>query len=340
LHTGCVALPETIAKTLAEAKLFLQNANVEAPALDANVLLAEALNLDHARLLLKANEIIDGHAYARYQSWLRQRAEGICAAYITGHKEFRYLDLIVTPDVLVPRPDTETLVDAALEYIDAMRGDDFLLTEAYNGEGDNYRGGGISALDLCSGSGALALSLASERNFLNVWASDISQAALDVARRNAKKYSTAMNVSAAPNVANAPSTPEAANISDITNRVHFVASDLFDAWTNADGNAAMRFDIIVSNPPYIPSDMIATLAKEVQNEPRIALDGGSDGLVIIRRIIAEANKFLKSGGALLLEADPSQMDAIAVLMQDAGFHTIKIYKDLAGMPRVIAAFGK
>jgi release factor glutamine methyltransferase len=310
----------TIAETLAKAKLFLQNANIETPALDANVLLAEALNLDQARLLLKANDTIDDDACTRYQSWLRQRAAGVCVAYIIGRKEFRNLDLIVTSDVLVPRPDTETLVDAALEYIDAMGG-----------------GGRLSALDLCAGSGAIALSLADERKFLDVWASDISQAALDVARRNAKKYSAATNVPVAPEAAN---TPGAANIRDITNRVHFVASDLFDAWTTADGSAAMRFDIIVSNPPYIPSSMIATLSKEVQNEPRIALDGGSDGLVIIRRIIAQANKFLKSGGALLLEADPSQMDAIAVLMQDAGFHTIKIYKDLAGMPRVIAAFGR
>ncbi|GMO52114.1 MAG: peptide chain release factor N(5)-glutamine methyltransferase [Termitinemataceae bacterium] len=297
-----------IAEALGAAKLFLQNnqavnANIETPALDAALLLAEILKIDRLKLLLKANEEIDADVYACYQSCLRKRSGGICTAYITGHKEFRYLDLIVTPDVLVPRPDTETLVDAALTFIDWCREDAYPAGEQHT---PSTCGGVVSVLDLCTGSGAVGLSLASERNFTDVWASDISQAALEVARLNAVK-----------------------NAID-ANRIHFAASNFFEGITK-------RFDCIVGNPPYVPSGIIVTLSAEVQNEPHLALDGGTDGLDIITKIIAASPQFLNPCGTLLLEADPSQMETIASLMKCAGFCCIKTYRDLAGCTRVIGA---
>jgi release factor glutamine methyltransferase len=186
---------------------------------------------------------------------------------------------MVNPSVLVPRPDTETLVEAALQTTGTAR----------------------SALDLCTGSGAVAIALKRERPALTVTASDISPAALEAARTNAENLHT---------------------------EIRFVESDLFDRVEGC-------FDLIVSNPPYIPTAWIASLAPEVQKEPRLALDGGGDGLDLVKKIILGAKTRLNPGGMLLMEADSRQMPAIGELLRGGGYQKVRAYRDLAGLERVI-----
>jgi release factor glutamine methyltransferase len=229
---------------------------------------------------------------------LERRLVGECTAYILGKKEFRGLEFTVTPDVLVPRPDTETLVEAVLELLGPQK-------DTRPG-GATGNAGSPRVLDLCTGSGAVAIALKNELPCLDVWASDISEKALGVSKANAEKL---LGSAAA---------------------VHFIESDLFEKIP-----AGADFDVIASNPPYIPPGELETLSAEVRGEPVLALDGGGDGLAIIRRIIAGAGAFLAPGGRLLLEADPRQMQAIAGLLTGTGWTGIRIWKDLAGRERVI-----
>ncbi|MDR3333425.1 MAG: peptide chain release factor N(5)-glutamine methyltransferase [Treponema sp.] len=265
---------------LAEGAAVL--ATIETPGLDAALLLADLLHTDRAGLIIRALDPVSEELRRRYVQVLERRRAGECVAYILGRKEFRGLDFTVTPDVLVPRPDTETLVEAALKVREAK-----------------------TLLDLCTGSGAVAISLKHEWPGIEVWASDISVKALEVARGNAERFLR-------------------------KEAIHFVASDLFD---RIEG----RFDIITANPPYIPTGMIESLAPEVRGEPRLALDGGEDGLGIIRRLIEDAADHLYPGGVLLIEGDPRQMGAIASLFASRGYGTVQIHEDLAGRPRVIGA---
>jgi release factor glutamine methyltransferase len=193
---------------------------------------------------------------------------------------------MVSPDVLVPRPDTETLVEAALR-------------KAGQGGSGNRR-----LLDLCTGSGAAAVALKHELPGWEVWASDISPKALDIARANAEK------------ILGSPGA------------IRFVHSDLFNTFDASDAfGPSLRFSLIVTNPPYLKRDEIETLAPEVRMEPRIALDGGEDGLELIRRIVPQAARRLSRGGSLLMEADPGQMGAITVILQEHRFINVELYKD-------------
>jgi release factor glutamine methyltransferase len=277
----------TVKDALDEGKQLLAAANIETPSLDAELLLACTLHTDRSHIVLYPNNILDEGHYAEYKESVARRAAGECVAYITGHKEFRYLDLYVSKDVLVPRPATEALVEAALEIIDRRQKET------------------LSVLDLCCGSGAIALSILHERPHIAVYASDISEKALDMAKQN---YSF-----------------------PTLHPPLFIQSDLFK-------NIHKKFDIIVSNPPYIPSAQIKLLAPEVRGEPLLALDGGEDGLELIRKIIIEAREHISWNGSILLEAAPDQMEEIAQLMEDAGYDEITIQKDLAGDDRIIVGY--
>jgi len=274
----------TIREALREGASLLRRGGIENPHRDAGIFLGEILKTDKTHLALQDEKQIDCACYTEYQEMLKRRAEGECAAYITGHKEFRFLDLLVDKNVLVPRPDTEILVEAALCAIDSMKGQ-------------------ITVIDLCTGSGAVALALKYERPSLAISASDISDAALLVAKQNAQKY-------------------------QLQNDIAFIESDLFCAIKN-------QFDIIVSNPPYIPHNALSELAIEVKNEPALALDGGTEGLEIIRRVINGAREHLNKNGFLFLEAAPAQMPRIAELLEDAAFAEITVTNDLSGAQRVI-----
>jgi len=272
---------------------------IDTPALDAALLLAETLQVRREDLIARANDEVGEPDCGKYRALLARRRSGECIAYILGRKEFRGLDFAVNPKVLVPRPDTETLLEAALEYIDKFCCG---KTCRNSSAGD----GGLSVLDLCTGSGALAVSLKKERPFLSVTASDISAGALETAALNAARLLTGDSA------------------------VRFINSDIFE-------NLPGRFDIIVSNPPYIPSGEIQNLAPEVQREPPLSLDGGADGLALIRRIIAGGPRHLPPGGILLLEADPGQMPQIGELLATNGFTCVRLHKDLSGKDRVISA---
>jgi release factor glutamine methyltransferase len=277
----------TVGDALKRGSALLRSAGIDTPSLDVSLLLGEILGLDRAGLFLAGPSPLLQEERERFDNALKQRLTGDCVAWILGRREFRGLNFAVTPEVLVPRPDTETLVEAALDFIETR------------GASEQF-----TLLDLCTGSGAGAISLKHERPGIRVSASDISPPALAVAQTNAHKLLGRVDA------------------------VAFVESCLFDRISGF-------FDLILSNPPYIPSDILETLAPEVRREPRIALDGGSDGLDLIRPIIAGAPEHLREGGLLLLEADPRQMPAITALFTQRGYGDIRIFRDLAGDPRVI-----
>jgi release factor glutamine methyltransferase len=297
----------TIARALQAASGAIGDGAASLDALDAALLLGHALTattggagVNRATLLAHSSDTVPPEALAAYEGYLKRRAAGECVAYIVGHREFRRLDLLVTRDTLVPRPETETLVEAALECLDDA-------------------GAEATVLDLCTGTGAVALALKMERPALDVCASDISEAALAVARRNG----TAICGTTGGTTNGATGLP-----------VNFVQSDLFSRISG-------RFDLITANPPYVPSGLIDGLAPEVRLEPRLALDGGPDGLALLRAIISGAPSHLHGGGSsgsqcrLLLEASPEQMPALRASLEAAGFAGIRLWRDLSGRERVI-----
>jgi release factor glutamine methyltransferase len=279
----------TLREVLNNGSIFLRDAGIESHALDAVLMLAKVLNTDRTQILIDAEKYIDDCNCEIYHKLLQRRANHECTAYITNTKAFRFLELYVDKNVLIPRPDTETLVEAAIYRIDELKK---IKNEIY-------------VLDMCTGSGAAALSLKYERPFVNMYASDISAAALSVAQKNAEKY-------------------------QLQDDICFIQSDVFE-------NITKRFDIIVSNAPYIPSELLKTLQAEVQNEPVIALDGGIDGLKIIRKIIDGARKHLLLNGYIFLEAAPEQMHEIKTIFIVDDFCGIDIQRDLSGANRVIRA---
>lgn len=291
----------TIREALAQGSEVLKSpsfsALIDTPALDASILLAEIFKVSRTELFARGNEPITAAAWENFTGLLERRRLGECIAYIIGRKEFRGLMFTVNPSVLVPRPDTETLAEAALEYISALS-----LPGIHKPASSECT---RTLLDLCTGSGAVAISLKNECSSLIVTASDISPEALEVAALNA-----ACLINREP--------------------IQFIQSDLFE-------NIPGKFNIIVSNPPYVSSGELASMAPEVLWEPSLALDGGEDGLSIIKNIIFLAPEHLYSGGILLLEAGPEQMQKIEELFEKRGFKNVKIHKDLAGRERVISA---
>jgi release factor glutamine methyltransferase len=294
----------TVREAIAEGSAALRAAGIESPGLDASLLLAEAIGVSRSSLLAAGPEALAETAAGAFRESIRRRLGGECTAYILGRKEFRGMDFAVSPAVLVPRPDTETLVEAALAFAAAGPG-------ISGGGGFAPNGGPFRVLDLCTGSGAVAVSLKREMPALEVWASDISARALEVAQANAARLLPAGS------------------------SVRFLRGDLFGAL-----ESAVSFSLITANPPYIPGSEIKNLAPEVQKEPLLALDGGDDGLAVIRNIIAGGPDFLCSGGALLLETDPRQTGSAASLLEQTGFMDIKTYRDLSGQERVIAGIWK
>ena len=290
----------TIQEILTEGKRQLSapcpEASIDTPALDAALLLSEVLHMNRGELVAHGKDPVTEQNKKIFLGFLERRRNGECVAYILGRKEFRGLEFAVNYNVLVPRPDTETLVEAALGYI---------------GEKKN-----LSLLDLCTGSGAVAVSLKNERPSLRVSASDISVQALDIARLNTIRLLDGRLLDRRP-------------VNSSRNKIQFYQSDLFET-------IAGSFDVIVTNPPYVPSSNLETLAPELRGEPQIALDGGGDGLVLIREIIALSPDHLLPGGVLLLEADPEQMPAIREHLENNNYTGIRMHKDLAGRNRVIS----
>jgi release factor glutamine methyltransferase len=251
---------------------------------ETDLLLAVALGRDRAWLRAHADARCTDAGTQRFRDWLRRRATGEPVAYLLGSREFWSLPLMVTPAVLIPRADTERLVELAVERLP--------------------RDTPLEIADLGTGSGAIALAIASERPDVRVTATDNSPAALDVARTNADRLGLA-------------------------GQIDFRHGEWFAALP-----VAARFDMIVSNPPYIADGDPHLAEGDLRFEPVSALTSGADGLDAIRTIVAVAGNHLESGGWLLLEHGHDQGDAVRTLMRDAGFENIVIERDLAGNDRV------
>ena len=253
---------------------------------EARLLLAYVMGINHQELI-KYTEIED-EIYAKFLVVLEKRCQGIPYAYIVGHKEFMKLDFIVNSNVLIPREDTEILVQKIID-----------ISKTINKEK-------IKILDLCTGSGCIAISLAKYIENAQVTGADISSEALNIAKENAK-------------------------INDV--KVTFVKSDIF-------GSIDGKFDIIVSNPPYIKTKVINDLQKEVkENEPFIALDGGEDGRSFYKNIIDNAKKYLVDDGVIAFEIGYDQRVEVEKLLAEGMYKNIESFKDYSGNDRVVIAYG-
>lgn len=263
----------------------LKEAGIQDAEIDAFLLFEAVTGIRKTEFLLYPNKEIAEPLVDRYLELLQRRKQHEPCQYIIGSCGFYGLDFLVNENVLIPRQDTEILVEKALQAA-----------------GEN-----AGVLDLCTGSGAIAVAMKAVRPDLSVLAADISEDALAVARQNAER-----------------------NFCEIS----FIQSDLFSGI-----DPEKRFDLIVSNPPYVSEEEYETLMPEVKDfEPALALKAGSDGLDIYWRLVAEAPSHLKPGGALAVEIGCSQGDAVSQLFRKAGFSACKVFKDYAGLDRVV--FGR
>ena len=263
-------------------KAELSEAGIAEAQLDARLLLEYVCGTDHNTLLVHGEREVEEPKSAAYCDLILQRVAHTPLAYIKGTQEFMGLEFSVNKQVLIPNQDTETLVEEAMRLMhDGMR-----------------------VLDLCTGSGCIALSLLHYTNDTVAVATDISEAALAVAVQNAEQLNLAQ-------------------------RISFAETDLFPVQKE-------KFDLIVSNPPYIPTEVIETLAPEVKDhEPRLALDGTEDGLSFYRRIIRTAPEWLFESGWLILEIGYDQGEAVSAMMRENGFRDIEVIRDLGGKDRVV-----
>ena len=283
----------TIREALAEGSASLAAASVESFSLDASLFLAEVLGMSRTSLLAAGSDQISEEILTAFRCLIKRRIKGECAAYILGRKEFFGLEIMVNPSVLVPRPETEILAEAALERLNSKEHQSKKNCQP------------VRVLDLCTGSGAVAIALKHTMPELEVWACDISAEALKTAGANAARLLP----------------PDS---------IRFFQSNLFDALPSSPS-----FTVIASNPPYIPDGEVSTLAESVSGyEPHEALKGGADGMDFHRKIAKDAHKYMKDGGTLLLEIGYNQADDVSVILKENNFKNIEIYKDLAGLDRV------
>ena len=277
----------------------------QSPVLDANILLCHFLNLSKTALICNDSRILKETELEIIQKGIEKRLSGLPVAYITKHKEFFGYDFYVDQNVLIPKPDTELLVEQALLAVDKA------FATAPEKKAD------YKIADVCTGSGCIAISVLKTlfqkyRASIKVAASDISKAALAVAEKNADTLL---------------SQEERQNIS-------FYQGDLFQAFSSSENQ---KFDMILSNPPYVPTNLTEELLSDGRSEPRLALDGDSDGLGIIRRLVVEAKNHLKEGGVFFLEAGEYNVEEAGKCLLNAGFTDIFIHKDLAGLLHLVEA---
>jgi len=279
--------PWTIARVLKWAADDFRKRNNPSPRLDAELLLAEALGTDRIRLVLDSERTLDGAELGRYRELIRRRRSGEPIAYILGRREFYGLSFVVDRRALVPRPDTEPLVEVALER-----------TRARSMHG--------AALDLCTGTGCVAVAFAKARPTWRVTATDVSSETAELAWENARRLGVVFTLGVE-------------------------VGDLFAPVANR------RFDLVTANAPYIPRGELAGLDVDVRDfEPRLALDGGDDGLDLVRRIVAGAPAHLAPNGVLALEIGHDQGARVTALFEQAGFRELSLRRDYGGRDRVVS----
>ncbi|HLL04748.1 MAG TPA: peptide chain release factor N(5)-glutamine methyltransferase [Myxococcaceae bacterium] len=277
----------TIRKVLTWTTGHFEKRQVDAPRLTAEVLLAHVLKTTRVRLYVDLDRPLAKEELSTFRALIERRMAGEPTAYLTGVKEFYNRPFKVDARVLIPRPETELLVEAALHALP--------------------KDAPSQALDVCTGSGCIAISLAAERPQASLTATDLSPDACALARENAEALGVAP-------------------------RVTILRGNLFEPVP-----AEARFALIVSNPPYIGSGEIPGLSAEVRREPHLALDGGADGLALIRRVVEGARRFLIPGGLLAMEIGETQGAAVRELLQSAGYTDARVEKDLERRDRM--AFG-
>ena len=258
----------------------LNNAGIEDALLDAWYLLEYATGISRAMYYVRENEELSPEQEKAYVGYIETRVSHIPLQHITGVQEFMGMEFYVNEHVLIPRQDTEVLVESVLEELKS----------------------GMEILDMCTGSGCILLSLCKLKKNIKGTGVDVSEKALEVAGKNVEKIGI-----------------------DVT----LIQSDLFE-------EVVGKYDVIVSNPPYIRTSVIEELEEEVKfHDPFIALDGKEDGLFFYRKIVAESAVFLKEGGRLYFEIGHDQGEDVKILMEEAGFQEVSVKKDLAGLDRVV-----
>jgi release factor glutamine methyltransferase len=270
-------------------QLFVET-DVPSPRLNAELLLMFALSCERSYLYAHPEHELTADEQSRFDEVIRERARGCPTQYITGHQEFWGLDLLVSPAVLIPRPETEHMVETVLELVKEYR---------FDGPGK------LRLVDVGTGSGCIALALASELIQVEMHACDISEDALEIARVNAARLG-------------------------LGNKVLFRKSDLLSVYEDE------GFDFVISNPPYVGEDEADKVQKQVREfEPKIAVFSGKEGMDIYRRLIPEAYNALRPGGWFVTEIGYSEEEKVRSLL--AGWANIQVTADLQGIPRVVAA---
>jgi release factor glutamine methyltransferase len=283
----------TVRRIVAWMQADFERRGIETARLDADLIVAHALGVKRITLFLDPDRPLIEAELTAVRALVERRRAREPMAYILGEREFYGRSFVVTPDVLIPRPDTETLVDAALAFLRSREGAAPLAGDV---------------VDLCTGSGAVAITLAAECKDRSVWATDLSSRALAVARQNAERLGVA-------------------------ERLTWCEGDLFAALA-----PAQRFACITINPPYIGAHELAGLEADVRDfEPRLALDAGDDALSFYRRIARAAGQHLLPGGALMVEVGFDQAADVRALFEAAGFGSVRALRDLGGIDRVVAA---
>jgi release factor glutamine methyltransferase len=280
----------SIGKAVLEGAQRLQNAAVAEPRREAGSLLAHVIGRDRSFVIAHADDALTVEGHVAFRSLIERRAAGEPLQYITGHQEFFKLDFEVTPEVLIPRPETELIIETALELLPDDPAPYFA--------------------DIGTGSGCIAISLLHELPAARAIATDVSPAALRIARRNAERHGVAA-------------------------RLELLESDCFSAL-----DPRGSFSLIASNPPYISDDELKSVPREVSHEPRAALTAGSDGLSVIRPLLRQARPFLRSGGYLVFEVGFGQSEAVERLIDQRIWTLLEIRADLQRIPRTFVLQGK
>jgi release factor glutamine methyltransferase len=283
--------PWTILKLLHWTTDYFKRNKVAEPRASAEVLLAHLLSQDRLFLYLNYDRPMEAEELVAFRTLVKRRLSGEPNQYITGVQEFWSLPFRVSPDVLIPRPETEVLLETVLEFLGSSHHE-------------------VRVLDLGTGSGAIAVSLARELGVITIVATDSSMAAVKLAHENAL-------------------------LNQIDNKIHFVCADMISAFSST----SAKFTVVATNPPYLSHPELSKLSPEIRDyEPRYALDGGPDGLAAIRRIIKEAPTLLSQAGALIMEIGADQAESVSTLVENSQrYESYRIIRDYSGLDRVLLA---
>jgi release factor glutamine methyltransferase len=300
-----VSTDRSVRALLKQGMEQLRSANVPSYTLAAELLLLHVSSQDRTWLYSHPEEILPEPIAEAYFALLSRRSSGVPTQHLTGKQEFWGLEFEVTPDVLIPRPETEHLIEVSLDRL-AVR-------EIRVGRQPRLNGENVTLVDIGTGSGCIAITLAKELSAATVYATDISDAALTVARRNAARHG-------------------------VTDRIHFFHSNLLDSFSSTASQSPLSFDLIISNPPYISLRETDSLPVEVrEHEPRTALFGGEEGYELYGALIPQTAQHLKPGGLLVLELGYNSLPAVEPLLDRSDWVNVSVTKDLAGISRVISA---